>query len=118
MSTEIMEPDAGGCGGPDRCPGRGGNDDLASVGCRADASGGVNGQADVPGVRQCRTAAMDADTDPDLQIVGPGPVAELALDRHRCFDSGRGPLEHGKELVGPSVDLAAARSRHGWPPAP
>src|SRR6185295_10787031 len=66
MSTETAEPDAGRGRCPDRCSDRGGNDDLASVGRRADASRGVNGQTDVPDVGQCRAPAMDPDPDAHL----------------------------------------------------
>jgi hypothetical protein len=119
MSTETAEPDAGRCRCPDRCSGNGGNDDLPSVGRRADASSGVNGQTDVPNIGECWAAAMDPDTDPHLKTVGqtvdPGPVAELAPDRHCRLNSGCGPLEDCKELVGARVDLAAARSQQCCP---
>src|SRR5512145_645249 len=52
MAAETAEPDAGRRRCPNRGPGGGGHDDLSSVGRRAKASGGVDGETDVPDVRQ------------------------------------------------------------------
>src|SRR5512145_365482 len=52
MAAETVEPDAGRRRCPNRGPGGGGHDDLSSVGRRAKASGGVDGETDVPDVRQ------------------------------------------------------------------
>ena len=115
MSAETAEADAGRCRFPDSRPGLAGNDDLPSVGRRADASRGVDGQTDVPDIGQCRATAMDPDTNPDFEIVGPGPIAERTLDGRRRLDGGGGPLEDREVLVGAGVDLAAARSQHRRP---
>ena len=115
MSTETPETNAGRRRSPDRHPGRGGHDDLPTVGRRAHARGGVNGQTDVAHIGQCRLTAMDPDAHPHLETVDPRSAAELALDRHRRFDGGTRPLEDREELVGARVDLSTAHSKHGVP---
>src|SRR5262244_337975 len=104
MSAEAPEPEAGrgACSGGRS--GGGGHDNLPPVGRRADAGRRVNGQADVPDIRECRVAAMNTDTQPHLQSVGPGAVAERPLDGHRGLDSRRGTIEDREELVGTRID--------------
>ena len=108
MSTEAPESEAGRGRFSGGRSGRGGHDDLPPVGRRTDAGGGVDGQADVPDIRQCRVAAMKSDTQPHVQIVGPGVVAERPLDGHRRLDRRGGAIEDRKELVGTRIDFAAA----------
>src|SRR6266849_2438067 len=115
VSAEAVEADALPRRLPDGGPGLAGNDDLPSVGRRADTSRGVDGQTDVPDVGQRRTAAVNSDTDEDIDVVGPDLLAERALDGRGRLDGGGGPLEDGEELVGAGVDLAAAGSRHRGP---
>ena len=47
--------------------------DLAAMASRADAGGRVHGQTHVAAIGQCRTAGMDADSDPDGDPGWPGP---------------------------------------------
>ena len=110
VSTEVSKSEAARCRFSCCRSGGGGHHDLPSVGRRADAGRGVDGQADVPDIRQCRVAAVNADTHPHVQIVGPGVVAEHLLDGHRRLDSGRGPIKDRKELVGTRIDFPAAPS--------
>ena len=68
----------------------------------------MDGEADIPDIGECRMTAVNPDTQPDLQIAGPGAVAERLLDGHRCLDSRRGAIEDREELVGPRIDFATA----------
>ena len=56
---------------PDGGPGVAGDDDLPTVGRRADARRGVHGQPDVPDIGQRRAAAVNPRTDADVEIAGP-----------------------------------------------
>jgi len=78
------------------------------MGRRADAGRGMDGQADVPDIRECRVAAVNPDPHPHLQIIGPGAAAERPLDGHRRLDRRRGAIEDREELVSARIDLAAA----------
>src|SRR5215470_9918752 len=100
MSTEAPEPEGDRVGFSRRRSGRCGHEDLLPMRRRADAGRGVDGQADVPDVRERRMAAVDPDTHAYLEIVGPGVVDERPLDGHRRLDSRRGALEDREELVG------------------
>ena len=73
----------------------------------ADAGRGMDGEADVPDIRQCRVAAVNPDTHPHFQIVGPLAIAERPLDGYRSLDSRRGALEDREELVGTGIDFSA-----------
>jgi hypothetical protein len=53
-----------------------GDDDLPSVGDRAQPRHGVDRQTDVPGVGQRRAAAVDAGAHPDGDIARPDPLTE------------------------------------------
>ena len=108
MSTEAAESKTGRRGFPNDLSRGGRHNDLPSMRCRAHAGGGMDGQADVPDIRECRMAAVDPDTHPHLQIVGPGVVAERSLDGHRRLDRCRGTFEDREEFVGPRIDSAAA----------
>ncbi len=52
---------------------------------RANASYGMDRQADVPEFRECWTAVMDPGADPNLEIVRPGSFAERTLDSHALW---------------------------------
>ena len=78
------------------------------MGRRADAGRGMDGQTDVPDIRECRMAAVNPDPEPYLQVVGPRAGAERPLDGHRRLDRGRGAIEDREELVGPRIDFTAA----------
>ncbi len=79
------------------------------MGRRADASRGVDGEADVTDIGEGGAAAMNPDANPDVEIVGPASFAEPALDGCCRLDGVDGPLEDREELVGTGVNLAAAR---------
>ena len=75
--------------------------------CGTDAGRRMDGKADVPDIRQCRVAAVNPDTHPHLQIVGPVAIGERTLDGYRSLDSRRGALEDCEELVGARIDFSA-----------
>jgi hypothetical protein len=56
---------------------------------------------------------VDADADAHLDAIAPRAATELALDCDGRLEGGGRLLEGGEELVGTSVDFAAARSLHG-----
>jgi hypothetical protein len=56
---------------------------------------------------------MDPDPHPHLEILGPRPSSELALDGHRRVKGGSGTFEHREELVGPCLDHLAGHSHRG-----
>src|SRR6266508_4673501 len=88
------------------------DDDLSTVGRPAHPSRCVDRQPDVPGVGQRGLAAVDADPDPALEIVGPRPFAHRALQGYGGLDGRRYLLEDREELVGAGVDLAALGCQH------
>jgi hypothetical protein len=50
----------------------GGHEDLAAVSCEADACRGMHGEPDVAGFRECRTATVQADSEPHV-VAGTWP---------------------------------------------
>lgn len=58
---------------------------------------------------------MNPNTHPHFQIVGPGAVAERALDGHRRHDGSGSAIEDCEELVGARIDLTATRPQHRRP---
>ena len=107
MATEASESGSSRRGFSSGLSGGGRHDDLPSMGCRAHAGRRMDGQADVPDIRECRMAAVNSDTHPHLQIVRPGVVAERTLDGHRRLDRCRGTFEDREEFVGSRIDFAA-----------
>src|SRR3989442_14848583 len=88
-----------------------GDDNLTPMRRRADAGHGVDGQADVPYVRQRGPAAMDSDAHSDREIFRPALPAERTLDSGGSLDGVCGALEDGEELVGAGVNLPAICAR-------
>src|SRR3989442_14396148 len=84
-----------------------GDDNLTPMRRRADAGHGVDGQADVPEVRQGGPAAMDSDAHSDGEIFRPALPAERTLDSCGSLDGGCGALEGREELVGPVITSTA-----------
>src|SRR5438552_4389868 len=111
-TAQAAEADAGRDHPSDGDPCRAGDDDLTPMGRRADACCGVDGQTDVPNIREGGAAAMDPHTSPDLEVVGPDPRAERALDVRGRLDGSLGAFEGCEKLVGARIDLAAARFGH------
>ncbi len=98
-----------------RVDGRG-HQDLAAVSGEADSSRGVHGEADVAGVRQRRTAAVEADPQPDVgSLTGPSSLPHRALDRERRLKGCGAFSEDGKRLVPTRVDLVTPRLPHRDP---
>src|SRR4030095_10480813 len=71
MSTKAPESETACRGFPSGPSGGGRHDDLSPRRRAADAGRGMDGEADVPDIRQCRVAAVNPDTHPHFQIVGP-----------------------------------------------
>ena len=97
-----------------RADGRG-HHDLGAVGREADARGGVDGEADVAGVRELgrpRWRPIRSRTSPPP---GQARAPHLALDRERGLDRRRRVLEHGEDVVSACGDLVAAGAAHGGP---
>src|SRR5262249_30984152 len=114
-SAEAPEPETLGARPTHGLAGRGREQDLTTVRGGADARGGVHGQPDVTGVRQRRTPAIDARAQPDLASLRQGAGAHRLLDGEGRGESGPRAGKDGEELVGPSVDLAAARMMDAGP---
>jgi len=74
----------------------------------ADASRGVDRQADVADLGERGSTAVNADAHADIQLVGPRVFANGALDGDRSIESGDGTFEDREEFVGARIDLAAA----------
>src|SRR6266508_2466298 len=95
---------------------RGGREqDLAAVPGRTHACPGVHGDADVAGLRQRRTAAMQPDPHANGGAARPPPLHELALDRERGLERCGRLLEHSEELIGACVHLVATRAADARP---
>src|SRR6266540_6418310 len=113
MRAQAPEADAGRPGPTHSLAGRGREQNLAAVGHRADAGDGVNGEPDVPGIREGGTSGMNADTDLDLDLVGPSPRPRRPCDRQSGLERLRRPIEDREEFVRASIDLSAAHPTHG-----
>jgi hypothetical protein len=106
MLAEAAESNAGGwCRAPEGAFGLAGEHDLAAVGRRANAGGGMDRQPDVPVLGEGWAPAVDAGAKTALQLVRPGPSRHRLLDAHRSLDRRRGPFEDGEELVRSGIDL-------------
>ena len=82
--------------------------DLAAVGERADASGGMDRQTDVVVGSPRRVSGVDARTNTGGDAVGPQVRCQFSLRGHRRIESGRRAVERGEELVGPRLHHEAA----------
>jgi len=89
------------------------DDYLAAMGGEADASRGVDGNADVPGVGQRRPAGVQSDPHEHRQVVRPSAGPHPPLDGHRGVNGGARMLEDGKHLVRARIHLAPARCSNG-----
>src|SRR5689334_25007442 len=118
MPAETPEPHAGRRRGGRGRAGSRGHEDLTTVRRRAHTRRRVHGEPDVPGLRQRRTTAVDADANANLRrggrAVRAGSPGQLALDGHGRLDRVCDTLEDGEELVGPRVDLASAAPQTGF----
>src|SRR5439155_16786088 len=115
VPTEGVETDAGGQGVLDSSSGLVGDHDLAAMRRRTDTGRGVDGQPDVPRIGEGGAAAVDTGADLYLEVLGPGPRAQRALDDHGRFDGRNDALEDGEELIRAGVDLTAAGAAHRGP---
>src|SRR5712691_2054429 len=113
MQAEISEADTGGLRAVNRVAGRARKHYLPTVGCEADPSRSVNGDAHVSCVGQSGTAGVQADPDPYPQVVRPDRHENLALNDKRGVQSRRRLLEDREQLVGASVDLTTTRLADG-----
>jgi hypothetical protein len=87
MRAEISKADAGGLRPVNRVAGRTRKHYLPTVGCIADASHRVNGDAHVSCVRQRGTSGVQADPDSYPQVVWPDRSENLALNNKRGIQS-------------------------------
>src|SRR2546421_10981015 len=113
MHAKIFEGDPGRRSAGHRVPNRTGQQDLATVAREADPSRGVDGQADVAGIRQGGPAGVKTDSNSDLDAPRPGAGRDLPLDGERGVEAGDSLLEDGEHLVGAGFDLAAAGGANG-----
>src|SRR5215468_10277986 len=107
MRAQPTESDAGRAPAADgiaRCLGE---QDLAAVGRRADASHGIHGQPHVARVGEGRAPAVQPRAETDLDAVRPRPALHRALHPERGLEGGGRPLEDAEELVSARVDLAS-----------
>ena len=95
-----------------------GQHDLAAVRREADARGGVDRDADVAGVGERGTPAMQADSQPHIDPAGPLGGVHRPLDRQRGLDSAAGACSNTANRSSPRAstsrppaDLTAARTR-------
>ncbi len=105
MASEAAESEAVHCRVLDGVPGLGGQDDLASVSCRADPSGRVHCDTYVVAVRDRRLSGVESDPDP--HFVRRRSLPDRALDGDRAGDGVPRPFEDGKGLIRPDVDHMA-----------
>jgi len=84
----------------------------------ADASRGVDGQADIPGIGQGGLTGVHAHPDQDDPLVGPHARPHRSLDGERSLDCGACLLEDCEKLVRTRVDLASTRCAYRGPEDP
>ena len=94
-----------------RAHGRG-HDDLPPVRREADARGGVDREADVAGIGERGTPAMQADSQPHVDPVGPSAGVHRALDRQRGLERRWGAFEYREDVVPAGGRLAATGRPH------
>src|SRR5713226_9057780 len=105
MQAEIPEANAGDLRAFNRVAGRAREHYLPTVGCEADPSRSVNGDAHISCVAQSGTPGVQADPDPDPQVVRPDRPENFALNGKRGVQSGGRLLEDREQLVAAGVDL-------------
>ena len=96
MFAETSETDAGGLGAVNSVMGRARKHYLPTMGCEADPSRSVNGDANVSCIGQRGTSRVQADPDSYRQVVWPDRHENFALNDERGIQSRRCPFEDRK----------------------
>ena len=85
---------------------------------RTDPRRTVDVDPEIGAAHDRRLARMQSDPNPDLSPLRPRLRPKQPLRRHRSRNPVPRPPKHGEQLIGPTVDLLAARLRHRPPKQP